>query len=257
MTSHLKPTPTATVVAASEVTFRYDRAPVLEQVSLEVCAGEFVALVGPNGSGKSTLIRLLLGLESAEHGTVELFGSSPNTLRDRGRIGYVPQHTDRSHELPVSVEEVVMGGRLGRGGWWRRRSADDRRAVDHALTTVSLKALRSEPIHHLSGGQLQRVFIARALASEPELLILDEPTAGVDVETQAQFRSALLHLQEHHGAAILLVTHELGAVAGDLDRVIVLKRSVLFDGTPAQLEARGVSLGVHRHDLPLWLEDLE
>ena len=109
----------------------------------------------------------------------------------------------------------------------------------------------------LSGGQQQRVLIARALASEPDLLVLDEPIAGVDAESQRQFRDSLVHLVAEHGAAVLLVSHELGAVADDLDRVLVMKRSIKFDGPPAELTASGVSLGIHDDDLPLWLEAIE
>jgi zinc transport system ATP-binding protein len=113
-----------------------------------------------------------------------------------------------------------------------------------------------KPVNELSGGQQQRVFIARAFASEPSLLVLDEPIAGVDADSQRRFRDAIVHLIADHGAGILLVSHELSAVAGDLDRVIVLKRRVLFDGPPAGLAAEGVSLGTHGQDLPLWLEEL-
>jgi len=145
-----------------------------------------------------------------------------------------------------------------RRGWWRwsNRSVDNA-AVDHALSAVELSSLRRRRVSDLSGGQQQRVMIAKALAGEPDLLVLDEPIAGVDAEAQQQFRDSVVHLVEHHRATVLLVSHELGAVAADLDRVIVLKRSVLFDGTPAELTARGVSLGVHADDLPLWLEHLD
>jgi ABC-type Mn2+/Zn2+ transport system ATPase subunit len=116
--------------------------------------------------------------------------------------------------------------------------------------------MRRRPLGELSGGQQQRVLIAKALASDPELLVLDEPIAGVDVDAQRLFRDSIVHLIAEHGAAVLLVSHELGAVADDLDRVVVMKHTVLFDGPPADLTARGVSLGIHRDDLPLWLEDL-
>jgi ABC-type Mn2+/Zn2+ transport system ATPase subunit len=154
------------------------------------------------------------------------------------------------------VREVVASGRLAKQGWWRPPRAADRAAVDHALESVALTDLRHRRLGELSGGQQQRVLIAKALAADPELLVLDEPIAGVDVEAQAQFRDSLVHLVHEHAAAVLLVSHELGAVADDLDHVIVLKRSVLFDGTPSELAATGVSLGIHHDDLPLWLEQL-
>jgi zinc transport system ATP-binding protein len=128
--------------------------------------------------------------------------------------------------------------------------------VRHALGSVGLENLGGSVVNELSGGQQQRAFIARAFASEPDLLILDEPVAGVDAESQARFRDSLVHLVEEHGAGVLLASHELSAVAQDLDRVVVLKQRVLFDGPPSSLTSEGVSLGVHREDLPAWLEGL-
>lgn len=124
------------------------------------------------------------------------------------------------------------------------------------MGSVALLELRERRVSELSGGQQQRAFIAKALVSEPEVLVLDEPVAGVDAESQRLFRESLTHMIEEHGAAVLLASHELGAVAADLTRVVVLKRRILFDGTPASLVETGVSLGVHAEDLPLWLEEL-
>jgi len=244
------------VLAADDVTFSYGSELVVDHVSFAVRAGEFAALVGPNGSGKSTLLRLLLGLLRPDAGTVRCLDSDPRRLTDRGRVGYVPQRHTLAPDLPATVEEVVATGRLARRGWWRPSNPTDRAAVDHALESVALDHLRQRPVRELSGGQQQRVLIAKAFASEPELLVLDEPIAGVDVESQRLFRDSLVHLVREHAAAVLLVSHELGAVADDLDRVIVMKRRIVFDGPPAELTATGVSLGVHRDDLPLWLEGL-
>jgi zinc transport system ATP-binding protein len=244
------------LVRAESLSFGYGSEPVLLDISLEVRSGEFVALVGPNGSGKSTLLRLLLGTLEAGAGRVELLGKSPRDVDDRWRVGYVPQRPSLMSEVPATVEEIVAAGRLARSGWWRPRTAADRDAVLHALESVGLSGLARKPVNQLSGGQQQRAFIARAFASEPSLLILDEPIAGVDAESQRRFRDALVHLMTEHGAGVLLVSHELSAVAHDVDRVVVLKRRVLFDGPPAELTAGGVSLGVHREDLPLWLEGL-
>jgi zinc transport system ATP-binding protein len=161
-----------------------------------------------------------------------------------------------ARDLPATVEEVVAAGRLARTGWWRRLNAADREQVAHAMESVQLLDLRDRPVSELSGGQQQRAFIAKAFASGPELLILDEPVAGVDADSQLRFRDSLTHLVREHGAAVLLVSHELGAVADDLDHLIVLKRRIVFDGPPAELAATGVSLGVRADTLPLWLEEL-
>jgi zinc transport system ATP-binding protein len=244
------------VLEAKDISFAYGDEPVLENVSLVLRPGEFVALVGPNGSGKSTLLRVLLGLLRPGAGTVLLFGEDPRRLRERWRLGYVPQRPSVQEDLPATVEEVVSTGRLARTGWWRWPGRTDREEVDHALESVGMDSLRRRRLNELSGGQQQRAFIARAFASEPDFLVLDEPVAGVDAESQRLFRESLIHLMQEHGAAVLLVSHELGAVAQDLDRVVVLKRHVLFDGAPEELARRGVSLGVHAEDLPLWLEAL-
>lgn len=248
---------TQPLVRTTDVRFGYTpEVPVIDGVTLRIDPGEFVALVGPNGSGKSTLVRLLLGLLAPQSGSVELFGEPPADLHDRSRLGYVPQRPDLPTSMPITVGEIVDAGRLAGHGWWRKKRADDDEEVRHAIASVDLTEYTTRPASELSGGQLQRAFIARAFASDPELLVLDEPIAGVDAESQRRFRDSLAHLREEHGSAVLLISHELGAVADDLDRVIVLKERIVFDGPPSELTAEGVSLGVHRQDLPLWLEGL-
>ena len=245
------------VLAADAVRFAFRGEPVLDGVTFSVRPGEFAALVGPNGAGKSTLLRILLGLLRPSAGAVRLLGVAPEALPDRWRVGFVPQRSTVSADLPATAREVVAAGRLARRGWWRRLGPDDRRAVDHALESVGLAELGERRVAELSGGQQQRVLIAKALASEPELLVLDEPVAGVDAASQGRFRDALVHLVREHHPAVFLVSHELGAVADDLDRVLVLRGGRLaFDGPPAELAATGVSLGIHASDLPLWLEGL-
>jgi zinc transport system ATP-binding protein len=244
------------LIDARGLGFSYGREEILSDVSFTLGPGEFVALVGPNGSGKSTLLKVLLGLLDAGRGTASLFGEPPDRLRERWRVGYVPQRPSVASEVPATVREIVEAGRLSRRGWWRPPSKDDRTAVEHAIQSVGLAEMAARPISHLSGGQQQRAFIARAFASEPDLLVLDEPIAGVDAESQRRFRDSLTHLIRQHGSGVLLVSHELSAVADEVDRVIVLKRTVQFDGSPAELVREGVSLGIHREDLPLWLEEL-
>jgi zinc transport system ATP-binding protein len=244
------------LVRADGVSAGYGRDPVIEDVSLEVRPGEFVALVGPNGSGKSTLLNVLLGALPPRDGSVELFGEAPEHFHARWRLGYVPQRPSLESEVPATVREIVASGRLRQRGWWRRESLEDRAAIEHAIESVDLGDVADQPLNELSVGQQQRAFIARAFASEPTLLVLDEPIAGIDRASQRRFRDSLVHLQHEHGAGVLLVSHELSAVADVIDRIIVLKHTVLFDGTPAELASSGVSLGIHADDLPLWLEGL-
>jgi zinc transport system ATP-binding protein len=248
---------TPALLEAAHVSFSYGEERVLDDVSLELRSGEFVALVGPNGSGKSTLLKILLGALSPDAGIARIFGKAAPRFGQRWRLGYVPQRPALASEVPATVEEIVTSGRLSRRGWWKPLQASDRDAVHHAISSVGLGELASRPVNTLSGGQQQRAFIARAFASEPSLLVLDEPIAGVDAESQRRFSDSLTHLINDHQAGVLLVSHELSAVADEVDRVIVLKRKVLFDGPPAELMREGVSLGVHRDDLPLWLEGLE
>jgi zinc transport system ATP-binding protein len=230
------------IISADHLSYAYGRDLVVDDVSFSVERGQFVALVGPNGSGKSTLLRLLVGLLEPRVGSVRL----------AGRLGYVPQRPFLGSGLHATVDDIVRAGRLARTGWfgWGRRSDD---VVDAALDAVGLTDLRGRSVSSLSGGQQQRAFIARALAGEPELLVLDEPVAGVDADSQRAFAASLGRIVGD-GGTVLLVSHELGAVADQLDRVLVLRHRILFDGTPAELSARGVSLGIHESDLPLWLE---
>lgn len=245
------------VLEARGVSFSYGNGSVLESVDLLVERGQFVALVGPNGSGKSTLLKLLLGALEPSSGEAMLFGQPVGQVSSRGRVGYVPQRPSLASEAPATVEEIVTAGRLANRGWWRPLDRRDRAAIAHAIESVDLADLARTPVNELSGGQRQRAFIARAFAGEPELLVLDEPIAGVDAESQRRFREALIHLVDDHDGAVLLVSHELSPVSQDLDRVVVLKRRVLFDGPPGELvRSAGVSLGIHAEDLPLWLEGL-
>ncbi len=241
------------VLEADDVVFSYGESAVLDGVSLRVEAGEFVALAGGNGSGKSTLLRVLLGLLRPSRGTARIFGEAPTSRHDRWRVGYVPQRPATHADLPATVTEVVAAGRLARSGW--RLRGDDHEAVAAALEAVRLTDHAARRFGALSGGQQQRVLIAKAIVNDPELLILDEPIAGVDAASQEQFRDSLV-ARIDAGRAVLLVSHELSAVARDLHRVIVLGNArVSFDGPPEELERSGVSLGVHRHDLPTWLEN--
>jgi zinc transport system ATP-binding protein len=244
-----------TVLAVRDVSFAYADATVLDHVTCAVHAGEFVALAGGNGAGKSTLLRVVLGLMRPAGGDVTLLGEPPQQLRERWRIGYVPQRAIVSDSLPATVREVVASGRLARRGWWRRPAEDDRRAVADALRAVDLVDGAHRRFTELSGGQQQRVLIAKAMVNDPDLLILDEPIAGVDAASQDLFRDALVSRIDR-GRAVLLVSHELSAVARALDRVLVLAHGrIAFDGPPSELESSGVSLGLHRHDLPAWLEN--
>ena len=214
--------------AASEPALRvtdavvgYDGRVVLHRVCLEVAAGEVVAILGANGSGKSTLVRAALGLVPLRAGEVQLFGVSLRRFRDWRRIGYVPQRLGAGAGVPATVREVVAQGRLARRRFGRPRSAADTAAVATALHAVGLADRAGDPVTTLSGGQQQRVLIARALAGTPELLVLDEPTAGVDAGSQEAFAEALRGFVADRGT-VVLVAHELGALTPLVNRAVVL-----------------------------------
>lgn len=206
--------------------------PVLRGIDLTVETGEFVALMGANGSGKTTLIRALTGLRPLTAGSLELYGTPFERFHDWQRIGYVPQRTGATSGVPASVWEVVASGRLTHRRLLRPLSRVDRTAIRDALEVVGLADRARDGISHLSGGQQQRVLIARALAGEPELLFLDEPTAGVDLPNQLALTSALGELKTR-GATIVLVAHELGPLADLVARAVVMRDGrIAYDGAP-------------------------
>jgi len=220
------------VIALSDVEFGYTATPVVEDISLRIDPGEYVAVVGPNGSGKSTLMKLMLGLVRPDEGVARLFGEPAHEFDDGARIGYVAQHASAAKEMPITVREVVKMGRFPHVGFGRL-SADDWEIVDRALETVGMSAFADRRVTQLSGGQRQRAFIARALASEADLLVLDEPTVGVDAESVEAFYDLLESLNER-GITILLIEHDLSAVTEHAERVVCLNREVYFDGPTAE-----------------------
>ncbi|WBB95373.1 MULTISPECIES: metal ABC transporter ATP-binding protein [unclassified Solwaraspora] len=221
---------TTSVVQVSRGAVGYDNRTVLRSVDLTVTSGEVVALLGANGSGKSTLIRAALGLVPLRSGSVHLFGVPATRFRQWHRIGYVPQRLGAGSGVPATVGEVVASGRLARRGVLRPPGAADRTAVAAALSAVGLADRSRDPVATLSGGQQQRTLIARALAGEPELLVLDEPTAGVDAASQEAFARALGAFVAGNGT-VLLVAHELGPLQPLIDRAVVLHHGeVVHDG---------------------------
>jgi zinc transport system ATP-binding protein len=224
------------VVELNGVSFGYRAGVrVLDDVTLEVSAGEFVAIAGPNGGGKTTLLRLVLGLERPTVGTVRVFGKASGKGADGERIGYLPQRSRLIGEAPVTVREVVSTGRLAPAGIWGPLRRADREAVTRAIETVGLAGRADAPLRTLSGGMQQRALIAKALASEPSLLALDEPTTGVDAESQESLGRLLEELRSELGVTILYVSHEFGAVEHVVDRIVLVRGGIVYDGPPTGL----------------------
>lgn len=213
-----------TIIELRGVTFRYDGPPVLDDVNLEIKVGDFAGIVGPNGGGKTTLLKLILGLLRPQAGSVQVFGLPPGGAR--GLVGYVPQQTHFDREFPISVMDVVLMGRLSHSRWLGPYGRQDRLAAEKALGEVELEGLSSRRLSALSGGQRQRVLIARALASEPKLLLLDEPTASVDQRVEQDIYDLLRKLNRR--VSILLVSHDLGFVSEFVNRVVCVNRKVLI-----------------------------
>jgi zinc transport system ATP-binding protein len=214
------------VVSFENVTFAYNAVPVLEHVSLSVREGEFAAIVGPNGGGKTTLLKLALGLLRPTSGVVRLFGQAPRTARHRA--GYTPQHADFDPHFPVTVMDVVLMGRVEkrRGGAYGRL---DRESAEAALAEMGLVDVAGRPFDSLSGGQRQRALIARALVANPELLLLDEPTANVDAMAGNRLLETLHELSRR--MTIAMVSHDLGFVSSMVQSVICVNREVVVHPT--------------------------
>ncbi|MBN1458799.1 MAG: metal ABC transporter ATP-binding protein, partial [Armatimonadetes bacterium] len=225
------------IIELEHLTVSYQHQVALEDITLAVPAGQFLAVVGPNGSGKTTLLKVVLGLVRPTAGTVRVFGKSPWRLgQERRRIGYVPQGTNADVQFPVRVFEAVMMGRYGRMGLGRRAEAKDIEAVQRAMQRGGIERLANEPIARLSGGQRQRVFVARALANDPELLLLDEPTTGVDVAATGTLYE-LLHTLHEEGMTILVVSHDIGVVANYATAVACLNQQLALHGRPEEVRS--------------------
>jgi zinc transport system ATP-binding protein len=220
------------LILVENISFGFNGLEVLQDVSFTISPGDFVALIGPNGSGKTTLIRIILGLLKPSRGRTLLMGEDPGRFSQWSRIGYVPQKaTHLDPYFPASVREVVAMGLLSRKSFPRFLTRHDEAAIDRALEQVDMQALKGRRIGELSGGQQQRVFIARAIVNRPDVLFLDEPTAGVDADTQARFYDMLADLNRKTGLTIILITHDFGIITKHVNKVACLNQRLFFHGT--------------------------
>jgi manganese/iron transport system ATP-binding protein/manganese/zinc/iron transport system ATP- binding protein len=216
-------------IDVEHLTVSYGPSPALLDVSVQIPPGLLVGVIGPNGSGKSTLIKAILGFVRPDFGTVKLFGEPAE--KAKGRVAYVPQRGSVDWDFPITVREVALMGRYGHRGWWSNMTAEDYRHADEALDMVRMSEFRHRQIGQLSGGQQQRVFMARAMAQGAEILLLDEPFAGVDAATE----HAILDVLERTRAAgktLVVVHHDLGTAAEYFDRILLLKQRLFAFGPP-------------------------
>jgi zinc transport system ATP-binding protein len=254
-TAGAPPSSDEVVIDLRRAAFGYGERAVLTDATLTIHRGEIVAVVGPNGSGKSTLMKGILGLNEQVAGSVTLFGVPSQDLHERARLGYVPQRHTLSASVRATAEEIVATGRLPRINWLGRLRATDRQIVARSLDVVGLADRAATEVSTLSGGQQRRVLIARALAGQPDVLIMDEPTAGVDAASQHVLADVLERLVERD-VTMLIVTHELGALERLLTRIVVVDGGhIRFDGTPAAYVAQRDAVhhdhDSHHHDLEL------
>jgi zinc transport system ATP-binding protein len=221
------------LVELAAVAYAYGGTPALDDVTFTVERGDFFGIIGPNGSGKTTLLKIMLGLLAPTGGAARLFGVAPGAFRDWRRVGYVPQTARLDPTLPMTAGEVVASGLVSGLGPLQRLGRDGRQRTLESLALVGMDKHVSARVGRLSAGQQQRVLIARALVSDPELLVLDEPTGGVDPAVQSSVYRLLRELHADRGVTLVLVSHDVGVVAKAVSRLACLNGSVIFCGPPA------------------------
>ncbi|MBU7317121.1 metal ABC transporter ATP-binding protein [Paenibacillus oleatilyticus] len=211
------------IVTIDDIFFSYENKPVINGLNFSILERDFVGLVGSNGAGKTTLLKMIVGLLKPARGEIRLFGQPIEQFRDWERVGYVPQKNALNPLFPATVREVVTSGLFGKKNMFRRLSKQERSKTDDALYAMRIEDLADRRIGQLSGGQQQRVFLARALINNPELLILDEPTVGIDAETQAGFFRMIRHMHQHHHITFIMVSHDMDMIQSYLGEDSVQK----------------------------------
>jgi zinc transport system ATP-binding protein len=213
------------IIEAKNISFAYEGKNILDNTSLEIYQGDFMAIVGPNGSGKSTLMKICTGLIKPKQGNVVMFGKEINKVKEWGRIGYIPQKaTSFNQDFPATVEEIVKSNLYSRVGLMGRINKKHIEKVHEVLDLVGMLDYKDRLIGRLSGGQQQRVFIAKALVSSPEVLFMDEPTTGIDANSEKDFYALMEELNREKNITVVMVTHDIGAVSKSISRVICLTR---------------------------------
>ena len=242
----------SSILDVKDLWVRYGAHTVLEDVSLRIDGpGEILGIIGPNGGGKTTFLKSVLGLIPISKGEISVFGLPPEKARQY--IGYVPQYSKFDYDFPISVEEVVLTGRLKRAGLFRRYSAEDKKAALSALEIVGMAEHKNKQIGELSGGQRQRVFIARALSNNPKFLLMDEPNTGLDTFMQEELYRILSELKKK--MAIIVISHDVGAVSVHMDKIACMNRRLFFHDSKQMsrndfISSYGCSIDLVAHGVP-------
>lgn len=247
---------TKNIIEIKNVSFAYGQTLALKNISLTIHPGDYLGIVGPNGSGKTTLLKVMLGLLKPSSGHVKLFGSDYFNFKEWGKIGYVPQKAINFDALfPATVQEVVEMGRYAKKGLLKSLGPKDKDIIKRSLEQVDMQDYRNRLIGDLSSGQQQRVFIARALAGEPEVIFLDEPTVGVDVKTQEQFYALLRKLNTDLGLTLVMISHDIDVIAAEATELACINQTLVYHGEPAEFIKGDYLQKLYGHDLRLILHD--
>lgn len=243
------------VISVQNVHFAYHHhEEILKNITFDVFEGDFLGLIGPNGGGKTTLLKLMVGILPLQKGKIKLFDVDIQKFKQRDLIGYVSQKAAHFDEhFPVTVEEIVGMSLSARLGFFNKFSREDKQDVETSLQDVGMIAYRNKPLHNLSGGQQQLVFIARALASHPQLLVLDEPTVGVDIKAQEEFYLLLKWLQKEKNLTIILVSHDIDVVASQANSFACLNQELVYHGVPKDFIRQDYLRKLYGKDLKLIL----
>jgi ABC-type Mn2+/Zn2+ transport system ATPase subunit len=246
------------IIRFDHASFGFPGVIALKDISLSINTGEFVGVIGPNGSGKTTLCRAVLGLMAPVEGHLHIFDCACDELRchHRAKIGYLPQKGVVDRNFPVTVLETVMMGRYGALGLFKRPGSKDQKIAMESLTHVGMERHKDTALGHLSGGQQQRVFIARALAQQPKVLLLDEPTTGLDMTAQHNVIELVEHLHDELGLTVLLITHDINMIRSRVDRLVLLKTRLYAAGPPADVLKPEILSEVYGKDLVITENDL-
>ncbi len=223
-------------IDVQHVSFLYNAVPVLKDIDFKIKKGDYDAIVGPNGAGKTTLLKIITGLLKPSSGRVLIYGDEINVSRNRYYIGYIPQSSMSTPlHFPITVEEMVMVGRIPKLGIAKWMSKDDKEAIEWAMQAMGITGYKKRNINSLSGGERQRVIIASALAGKPDILILDEPTAGVDMVSQEDFYKMLNTINKDYGITILMVSHDIATIAKEVKCMVCLNKALICHGTPEEI----------------------
>ncbi len=247
--------PLPNVIEAHNVTVKYGNSIILDDISFNIAVGTFTGLIGPNGAGKTTLIKTILGLIKPTKGSITVHGQTAG--KSHNMTAYVPQTSTTEHKMPVTVEEVVMMGRIAKIGIGKRASAEDRTAVRETMEIVGISSLAKKYFNDNSGGERQKVLIARAIAGDPRLLLLDEPTTGVDTVGEESFYEMLDKFRNELKMTILMVSHDIGVVHGKVDNIICLNRKLFCHDTPEHALKDGVLENAYGADMELFMHNHE